>query len=75
MEKFVNSLKEKGVKIDSVELVGGGTRIPAILNAITAVIGEEPSRTLNSNECIAKGAALISAMNSIVYKAQPYNYF
>ena len=35
----------------------------------------EPSRTVNSNECVARGGALISAMNSSIFKVQPYNYF
>lgn len=31
---FYEDLKLKGIKFDSIELIGGGTRIPAIINAI-----------------------------------------
>lgn len=56
-------------------MIGGGTRIPAIYNTIQEVFGQEPSRTINSNECVAKGAALISAMNSSIFRVQPYSFF
>ena len=73
--EFYNDLKQKGINFDSIELIGGGTRIPAIINAVTEVFRQEPSRTLNSSECIAKGAALVSAMNSSIFRVQPYSFF
>lgn len=71
----MEELKQKGISFDLIELIGGGTRIPAILNVIQEVFGQEPSRTVNSNECVAKGAALISAMNSSIFRVQPYSFF
>jgi len=41
---------------------------------VSNILGEEPSRTLNSSECIAKGAALLSAINSSIFRAQPFDY-
>jgi len=32
---FAEELKQKGMKFDNIELIGGGTRIPAIINAIS----------------------------------------
>jgi heat shock protein 4 len=43
------NLKEKGIKLHSVELVGGGTRIPKFLQIAKEIFGIELSRTLNSS--------------------------
>jgi molecular chaperone DnaK (HSP70) len=32
--EFLNELKQKGITFDLIELIGGGTRIPAIINVI-----------------------------------------
>jgi len=45
-------------KIDFVELVGEATRIPICIQQIKDVYGKDPSRTLNSTDCIARGCAL-----------------
>jgi heat shock protein 4 len=54
----------KKEEIDFVELVGEATRIPIFQKQVEEVFGKEPSRTLNSTECIAKGCALQAAMLS-----------
>jgi heat shock protein 4 len=51
-------------KIDFIELVGEATRIPICIQKIKDVFGKEPSRTLNSTDCIARGCALQAAMLS-----------
>lgn len=51
-----------------MELVGEATRIPAILQQIQDTFGKEPSRTLNSSDCIARGCALQAAMLSHNYQ-------
>ncbi|KAL3680938.1 hypothetical protein R1sor_023894 [Riccia sorocarpa] len=51
-------------KIDAVEVVGSGSRIPAILRIIASVFLKEPSRTLNASECVARGCALQCAIMS-----------
>lgn len=45
----------KGIKLDSIELVGGGTRIPAFLRVVQQLYKMETARTINSSEAIAKG--------------------
>jgi heat shock protein 4 len=75
LQNFYEELQQKGICFDVIELIGGGTRIPAVIRAISEVFATEPSRTINSSECVAKGAALISAMNSSIFKVQPYSYF
>lgn len=42
-------ISEKKIQIDSIELVGGGTRIPIIIDIIKKVFNMQPSRTINSS--------------------------
>ena len=44
--------------IDKVILIGGSTRIPAVQNAIKNLIGKEPFKGINPDECVAIGAAI-----------------
>ena len=48
----------KGSDIDKIILVGGSTRIPAVQNAIRDILGKEPSKGINPDECVSIGAAL-----------------
>jgi heat shock 70kDa protein 4 len=48
--------------IHSVEMIGDASRTPVILDITKQVFGRETMRTLNSVECLAKGAALQAAM-------------
>ena len=41
-----------------VLLVGGSTRIPAVADKVRQLMGKEPSRNLNPDECVALGAAV-----------------
>lgn len=45
-------------QIDEVILVGGQTRMPAIIEAVKAFFGKEPNRTINPDEVVALGAAV-----------------
>ncbi|NLB80958.1 MAG: molecular chaperone DnaK, partial [Clostridiaceae bacterium] len=45
-------------KVDKVLLVGGSTRIPAVAEAVTRLIGKEPTKGINPDECVAVGAAI-----------------
>ncbi len=56
-----NALKDAGLtsaQIDKVILVGGSTRIPAVQTAIRNLIGKEPHKGINPDECVALGAAI-----------------
>ena len=44
--------------IDQVILVGGSTRIPAVVDAVKAFFGKEPSKGVNPDEVVAIGAAI-----------------
>ena len=45
-------------EIDKVLLVGGSTRIPAVQEAVKKLIGKEPFKGINPDECVAVGAAI-----------------
>lgn len=66
-----DSIEKSGVKIpdiDFIELVGEATRIPCCIEAIKTIFGKDPSRTLNSTDCISRGCALQAAMLSPNYQ-------
>lgn len=55
------ALSDAGLKpsdIHKVLLVGGSTRIPAVVDAINKYMGQEAHKGLNPDECVAMGAAI-----------------
>ncbi len=44
--------------IDKVIMVGGSSRIPAVINSIKKFMGKEPFKGINPDECVAIGAAI-----------------
>ncbi|GFE53051.1 heat shock protein [Babesia ovis] len=59
-------------EISCVEIAGGVTRIPCVQQTISTVFNSQLSRTLNSDECIARGCVLDAAMRSISYRVRKY---
>ncbi len=56
-----NALRDAGLTpadIKKVLLVGGSTRIPAVQDKVRQLTGQEPSKTLNPDECVAVGASI-----------------
>ncbi len=56
-----NALRDAGLtasEISKVLLVGGSTRIPAVQDKVKQLTGQEPSKTLNPDECVAIGASI-----------------
>lgn len=55
------ALKDSGLEIsqiDKVLMVGGSSRIPAVQEAVKKLIGKEPFKGINPDECVAIGAAI-----------------
>jgi molecular chaperone DnaK (HSP70) len=55
-----------------VEVVGSGSRVPAINKILTEFFKKEPRRTMNASECVAKGAALQCAILSPTFKVREF---
>ena len=45
-------------EIDKVILVGGSTRIPAVVSEVKRITGKDPFKGINPDECVALGAAI-----------------
>lgn len=57
-----HALSDAGIapsELGQVLLVGGSTRIPAVQDVVRRLTGKEPSRSINPDECVAKGAAVL----------------
>ena len=48
-------------QLGRVLLVGGSTRVPAVHRKVREMTGKEPSRNINPDECVAKGAAILGS--------------
>ncbi|XP_047096322.1 heat shock 70 kDa protein 15-like [Lolium rigidum] len=69
------ALAEAGLTTESVhfvEVVGSGSRVPAIIRIITEFFGKEPRRTMNASECVARGCALQCAILSPTFKVREF---
>ncbi len=56
-----SALSDSGLQIgqiDKVLMVGGSSRIPAVQDAVKKLIGKEPFKGINPDECVAVGAAI-----------------
>ncbi|KAM0017462.1 putative Heat shock protein 70 family [Helianthus debilis subsp. tardiflorus] len=58
--------------IYAVEVVGSGSRVPAVIKILTEFFGKEPRRTMNASECVAKGCALECAILSPTFKVREF---
>jgi molecular chaperone DnaK len=57
-KKCLADAKLEPSQIDEVVMVGGQTRMPAILASVKKFFGKEPNRTVNPDEVVAVGAAV-----------------
>ncbi len=56
-----NAMKDAGLNnadLGKVLLVGGSTRIPCVQDKVKQLTGQEPSKSLNPDECVAIGASI-----------------
>ena len=56
-----NAMRDAGVvssDLSKVLLVGGSTRVPAVQDKVKQLTGQEPSKALNPDECVAIGACI-----------------
>ncbi|XP_057459721.1 heat shock 70 kDa protein 15-like [Actinidia eriantha] len=72
LEKALSEANLTVENIHSVEVVGSGSRVPAMLRILTEFFGKEPRRTMNASECVAKGCALQCAILSPTFKVREF---
>lgn len=58
MKKALSDANLSLSDVHKVILVGGSTRIPAVVDAVKNFTGKEPSKGINPDECVAIGAAI-----------------
>jgi molecular chaperone DnaK len=65
VEPTRRALNDSGLtreEIDKVLLVGGATRMPMVQRKIVELLGKEPTKGINPDECVAVGAAIQGAI-------------
>ncbi|KAI4732087.1 heat shock protein 70 [Aureobasidium sp. EXF-10728] len=73
LEQALAEAKLKAEDIDTIELVGGCTRVPALKAAIQDFFGKQLSFTLNADEAIARGSAFACAILSPVFRVRDFS--
>jgi heat shock protein len=71
------ALKDAGMTADdleSVEVIGGTSRIPSVKEKLSDLLGKPLSFTLNQDEAIARGAAFICAIHSPTVRVRPFKF-
>ena len=56
-----SAMKDAGISnsdLGKVLLVGGSTRVPCVVEKVKQLTGQEPSKNLNPDECVALGASI-----------------
>ncbi|KAK4100819.1 heat shock protein 70 [Parathielavia hyrcaniae] len=72
LEQTLAESKLSKDEIDIIEVVGGGSRVPAIKERIQAFFGKPLSFTLNLDEAIARGCAFSCAILSPVFRVRDF---
>ncbi|KAI4170175.1 MAG: hypothetical protein LQ343_005181 [Gyalolechia ehrenbergii] len=73
LEQALADAKLKPEDIDSIEMVGGCTRIPALKERISKFFGKPLSFTLNQDEAVARGCAFSCAILSPVFRVRDFS--
>ena len=58
VEKALKDAKLKAADIDEIVMVGGMTRMPAVVEKVKSIFGKEPMQGVNPDEVVAVGAAI-----------------
>lgn len=73
LEQALAEAKLKVEDIDSVEIVGGCTRVPSLKERISKFFGKPLSATLNQDEAVARGCAFSCAILSPVFRVRDFS--
>jgi molecular chaperone DnaK len=58
VKQALSDAKLTAADIDHVLLVGGSTRVPLVVETVRKLLGKEPDKGINPDECVAVGAAI-----------------
>ncbi|OXV07956.1 hypothetical protein Egran_04283 [Elaphomyces granulatus] len=73
LEQVLAEAKLKVEDIDSIEMVGGCTRVPIIKETISKFFGKPLSFTLNQDEAIARGCTFSCAILSPIFRVRDFS--
>jgi molecular chaperone DnaK len=62
VKQALNDAKLEPKDIDHVLLVGGSTRVPLVQDTVKKILGKEPDKGINPDECVALGAGIQGAV-------------
>jgi heat shock 70kDa protein 4 len=73
LEQALADAKLTKQDIDVIEVVGGGSRVPAVKERIAAFFGRTLSFTMNQDEAVARGCAFSCAILSPIFKVRDFS--
>lgn len=73
LEQALAEAKLKVEDIDTIEMVGGCTRVPSLKERISKFMGKSLSFTLNQDEAVARGCAFSCAILSPVFRVRDFS--
>lgn len=72
---ILKALQNAGIdaqQVETVEIIGGSTRIPAVKQIISRIFNREISTTLNPDEAVARGCAFQCAIESPSFRVREF---
>jgi molecular chaperone DnaK len=58
VKQALSDAKMTAKDIDHILMVGGSTRVPMVVETVRKLLGKEPDKGINPDECVAVGAAI-----------------
>ncbi|KAJ9537398.1 hypothetical protein OSB04_030131 [Centaurea solstitialis] len=72
LEKALSEAKLTVDDVYAVEMVGSGSRVPAVIRILKEFFGKEPRRTMNESKGVCIGCALECALRSLTFNARGF---
>jgi len=73
LQQLLKSTNTALDQVHSVEIIGGGVRVPAVRKVLADFFGKEMSTTCNGDESVARGCALQCAMLSPSFRVREFS--
>lgn len=73
LKRLLTETKTTPADIDSVELIGGGSRMPKVKEIVHNIFKQDPKTTLNQDEAVSRGCALQCASLSPTFRVREFN--